>query len=116
MPRAGTYASRRDRLAEVMELNASGLSVTSIAARLGIRSDYAARLLSEGINALPTASVEDLRTATELRLDRIAGVWSELLSDPDPKVRAQAAEGLRRTEADRSRLLGLWVRPPKDED
>ena len=115
MGRAGTYASRRERQSEAMELFADGVSITAIARRLGIRLDYATRLVRAGLAALPEQDVDELRAGSEVRLDRIAGVWSELLNDPDPKVRAQAAEGLRRVESDRARLLGTWQKPPKED-
>lgn len=114
MPRTGTYAARRERLAEVVDLYAAGLSLPSIADRLGIRRDIAARLLGEGIESLPVQDVDELRAGTELRLDRLAATYGALLDDPDPKVRLAAA-GLRQVESDRSRLLGTWQKPPREE-
>lgn len=115
MPRTGTYAARRERLAEVVDLYAAGLSLPSIADRLGIRRDIAARLLREGIESLPVQDVDELRAGTELRLDRLAATYGALLDDPDPKVRLAAAAGLRQVESDRSRLLGTWQKPPREE-
>jgi hypothetical protein len=116
MARAGTYAARRQLRVDVVELVAAGASVTDAAARLGIRVDYAARLLHDGIAALPAQDVDDLRTVTELRLDRLAKTYGDLLDDEDAKVRLAGANGLRQVEADRARLLGTWQKPPKDED
>lgn len=116
MPTAERLATRRQQLAEVLELHASGLSILAVAARLDVRADKAARLLSEALRSIPAQDIEELRATSELRLDRIARVWSELLNDADPKVRAQAAEGLRRVESDRARLLGTWLKPPRDDD
>jgi hypothetical protein len=115
VPRAGTYTARRTLLAEVLELYAAGLSVRDIASRCSVRMDYAARLLNEGLRSLPAADVDDLRAGTELRLDKLAATYGALLDDPDPKVRLTAAAGLRQVESDRSRLLGTWQKPPREE-
>ena len=113
MPTAERRATRRQQLAEVLELHASGLSIRAIARRLDLRIDRAAKLLTEGIASLPAQDHDELRATSELRLDKISEVWSSLLDSEDERTRAQAAEGLRRVENDRARLLGTWMRPPK---
>lgn len=115
MPPAGARAAHRERVQTALDLHASGLDVRTIADRLGLRSDRAAKLLSEGIAALPAQDVGELRTTSELRLDRLAATYGALLDDPDPRVRLAAAGGLRQVESDRARLLGTWQKPPKED-
>jgi hypothetical protein len=106
----------RERVRSVMELNAAGLSIRDIADRLGIRPERAAKLLHDGIAALPGQNVDDLRTVTELRLDKLSATYGALLDSDDERTRLAAANGLRQVEADRARLLGTWQRPPREKD
>lgn len=116
MPPTGARAAHRARVADALALHARGRSVQDVAAELDVTTDRAAKLLSEGMASLPDQTVDELRATSELRLDAVARVWGDLLDDDDPKVRAQAANGLLTVERDRARLLGTWQRPPKDED
>jgi hypothetical protein len=114
--RAGERSTHRERVQSALNLHADGMSVRTIADRLSVTPNRAAKLLNEGLRKLPGSEVDDLRAATEVRLDAVAQVYGELLSDPDPRVRAQAANGLLTVERDRSKLLGLWQRPPREDD
>lgn len=116
MTKAGPRTIHRDRVQRAVELHAAGLAVPAIADRIGVTVDRAAKLLTEGIRSLPGSDLDDIRAATEVRLDRLAAVYGSLLDDDDPRVRLQAANGLRQVEADRSRLLGTWLKPPKEGD
>lgn len=115
MPRAGTYAKRREALAAVLDLSASGLSISTVASRLGLRVSYVARLLTEATAALPGQDADELRIVTEVRLDRLAERLLPLIDSDDERTRLQAVAQLRQVEADRSRLLGLWQRPEQPE-
>lgn len=116
MPPVGARAAHRARVVEVLDLHAAGLDVRSIAVRLGVTVPKAAKLLDEGIRtAMPGQTVDGLRATSELRLDRLARIYGELLDDEDPKIRLQAAAGLKATEDSRARLLGTWQRPLKEE-
>lgn len=112
--RVGGRAARRELVAEVLDLHAAGLSPSRIAAKLGMTPARAQRLLAEGIAGLPEQDVDDLRATSEIRLDRLAATYGELLTDADPRIRLQAAQGMATVERDRARLLGTWQRPPKD--
>lgn len=116
MPPVGARAAHRARVVEVLDLHAAGLDVRGIAVRLGLTVPKAAKLLDEGIRTLPDAEITGLRATSELRLDKLAAVYGELLDSDDPKVRLAAAGGLRQTEADRARLLGTWQRPPRETE
>lgn len=116
MPKAGERAAQRKRVQRVLTLHANGLSVRDIAAEEGISVAVATRRLAEGMDALPSQEVDHLRLTSELRLDRLARVFSELLDDPDSTTRLRAAQGLAGVERDRARLLGTWQKPPKDDD
>jgi hypothetical protein len=96
MARAGTYAERRQKRTDVVELVAAGASVTDAASRLGIRVD--------------------LRAVTELRLDRLATTYSALMDSDDERTRLAGANGLLAVERDRVRLLGTWQKPPREDD
>lgn len=104
--RAGAY----------VDLVAAGASVTDAASRLGIRVDYAARLVHDELSALPAQHVDDLRAVTELRLDRLATTYSALMDSNDERTRLVGANGLLAVERDRVRLLGTWQKPPREDD
>jgi len=70
-----------------LDLLASGLSVRDVADRLRLPADRTAKLLSEGIATVSAQDVDELRTTSELRLDRLAAVYAELLDDDDPRLR-----------------------------
>lgn len=114
MARAGTYAARRQLRDGVVEAVGSGASLTAAAATLGIRVDYAARLLRDGIAALPGMEVEDLRGITEIRLDALAAVYATLMRSDDERTALAGANGLLAVERDRTKLLGTYLRPEKD--
>jgi hypothetical protein len=96
-------------------MHAAGLSLRSIAAKRGITLGQAQRLLAEAIATLPAQDVDELRTTSELRLDRAAEVFAELAaSATDDRIRLQATSQLVAVERDRARLLGTWLRPEKD--
>jgi len=116
MTRTGQRARHREIVADVMDLHAQGLSPSRIAAQLGMTPARVQKHLAEGIAALPAQEVEELRATSELRLDRLAAVYGELLTNEDPRIRIQAAQGVATVERDRARLLGTWQKPPKDED
>ena len=116
MPPAGARTAHRERVSAALDLHARGRSVRDVAAELGTTPDRAAKLLGEGIAAMPAQQLDELRATSELRLDQVARVYGELLDDADPKVRAQAANGLLTVERDRARLLGTWQKPPREDD
>jgi hypothetical protein len=116
MPPVGARAAHRARVAEVLDLHAAGQDVRSIATRLGITVPKAAKLLDEGIRtAMPGQTHDGLRATSELRLDRLARIYGELLTDPDARVRLAAANGMKAVEDSRARLLGTWMKPPPRE-
>lgn len=116
MPPAGARAEHRERVASALSLHQRGSDLHGIAGQLGCTVDRAAKLLGEALRSLPAQDVDDLRAATEVRLDRLSATYGALLDSDDERIRIQAANGLRQVESDRSRLLGLWQRPPKDEE
>lgn len=114
MPTAGRRALDRDRLARALDLHTRGWSVRDIAAELGCTPARAAKLLGQAVAGLPAQEASELRATSELRLDRAAKTYGDLLDDPDSKVRADAARGIVAVEAQRARLLGTYLRPEKD--
>lgn len=114
MPTAGRRALHRERLSRVLALHTRGWSVRDIAVELDCTSARAAKLLGEGIAAMPTQDVSELRATGELRLDRAARVYGALLDDEDPRVRVVAARGIVAVESQRSRLLGTNLMPVKE--
>jgi hypothetical protein len=96
----------------VLELYASGRTVLDIAAELQIPVGRASRLLGHALTEEPASNVPELRAATSARLDKAARDFSELArTATDDRVRLQALQGYRATEADRARLLGLNAKP-----
>ena len=116
MTKTGERATRRALAAEVLDLHAEGLSVSRIAVRLEMTPTRAQRLLSDALASIPESNLDELRLTSEIRLDRLATTYGELLSHEDPRIRLQAAQGLAGVERDRARLLGTWMRPPRDPD
>jgi hypothetical protein len=116
MPLAGERAERRVRSAYVLDLHADGNSLRDIAGLLNVTLARARKLLADAIASMPAQDVEELRATSELRLDRAARNFAELMNDPDPRIRLQAAQGVLATERDRARLLGTWQKPPPEQD
>lgn len=117
MPPAGARAAHRQRLASVLDLHARGRSVQHIAAALGVTQHRAASLLGQAVAELPAQDVETIRATSEVRLDLAARIYGDVLDDPDADARTktQAAAGLVTVERERSRLMGSWQRPEKDD-
>ena len=99
-----------------MDAHQRGADVHGIAALVGCTVPRAAALLAEGIAALPAQDVDDLRTGTEVRLNLLARVYGSMLDDEDVKVRLAGANGMLAVERERSKLLGLALRPPTDKE
>lgn len=115
MPASGARATHRARVAEALRLHQSGSDARTIAVQLGCTPARAAKLLAEALRSTPGSDVDDLRTASEVRLDRLAATYGSMLDSEDERIRLAAANGMRQVEADRSRLLGLWQRPEPAE-
>lgn len=114
--RAGERAAHRATVNQALDLYAEGRSLRTIAAEMKVTIGRAQRLVSEGISSLPEQDIVELRTASELRMDRAAEVAADLLTHSDPRVCLQAARDLSAIEANRSRLLGTWQKPVAEGD
>jgi hypothetical protein len=99
---------RRQRAEEVLRLHGEGHSLAAIGAQLGVSEKRVANSLAYALSELiPKADDHEQRAAIERRLNRVADEFADFLNHDDPEIRLRAAEGLRATEADRARLLGL---------
>ncbi|KGH46614.1 hypothetical protein IN07_11445 [Modestobacter caceresii] len=103
-------------MAAALNLHARGRSIPDVAADLGTTPDRAVKLLGEGIAGMPAQQLDERRATSELRLNQVARLYGDLLDDADPRVTAQAANGLLTVERDRARLLGTWQKPPREDD
>lgn len=115
--KAGDRAAQRERESEVLDLFADGFSVVAISREIGISVQQASRRLSAALAELPEQPVEELRAGVEVRLDRVASGLARLAArTDDDRILLQALTALGRTEADRTRLLGLAQKPPAEDD
>jgi hypothetical protein len=104
------YARRVRRLQrsrEVLKMYSEGQTLAFVALVLQTSEQRAASLLAYGLSQLPKTEAVDRRAQIEVRLDVAASGFADKLHHKDPNIAVRAADGLRQTEADRARLLGL---------
>ena len=98
-------------MAEVARRYADGQDLITIAAGMDITVRQAAKLLEAAAKDAPALDEDALRYGTEIRLDALARKYDEMTRSTDFKERSEGHRGLRQTEVDRARLLGLNTKP-----
>jgi HEAT repeat protein len=101
---------RRALAARALELHREGKDILAIADAMGITVSRAASLLTFALEKMPGFHDDQLVALSDARLDKLAEVFRRSLDSDDEKVRMQAAESLRRLEADRARLIALGMK------
>jgi hypothetical protein len=111
VPRStAAYRRRKALAARALELHREGRDILEIAKEMEISASRAASLLTFALEKLPGFDDAELVALSDARLDSLAAVFRRSLDSDDEKIRMQAAESLRRLEADRARLIQLGMK------